>query len=592
MLAYSYIRFSSKRQREGDSRRRQLEETRKYCTANGLTLDESFSLKDEGLSAYSGAHLEKGALGVFLALVKQNKIPRGSVLIIESLDRLSRQQILPALNLFTQIIEAGVTIVTLFDRMEYTAESINANPFQLTAGISIMQRANEESATKSKRLKAVWVNKRKEIDKQKLTSKGPNWVRLNKDKTEFERIPERCAIVASIFERKLSGIGTERIAKELNQQDAWIPTRKGKKVGWRQSYVIKILQSASVIGHFQPSEWVDGKREAVGEVIRDYYPQVISDEVFYSAQKQFAENQKNFKGGRTGKLNNLFSHLGKCGYCGGSMVYVDKNSKKSSGRYLVCDNARRKQGCSYYSLRYPKFEELVLSYSKGLNADQILPGAEQQQTELAFLRGNLARIETEIETTNRQIENLTNHLSNNSDERIAEHLKRTLAEKFDIIGARTSQKTEAEEKLIKLQKSSQDIAQQILSIQELQNFMVSKTGEELINIRTKLRQEIRNLVEKIVIYPVGKPRMTRELVEEMIGAVLEVDPNKTERELERFRRDLEARIDNKDYCEVWIYFKTGKIRMLKYGELLLEFDKEENAVRSREGGVLSEYKGQ
>jgi len=39
-IAVSYIRFSTPKQSLGDSLRRQLEHTRAYCAAHGLTLDE------------------------------------------------------------------------------------------------------------------------------------------------------------------------------------------------------------------------------------------------------------------------------------------------------------------------------------------------------------------------------------------------------------------------------------------------------------------------------------------------------------------------------------------------------------------------
>ncbi|WP_425450421.1 recombinase family protein [Virgifigura deserti] len=48
-------------------------------------------------------------------LVRQGRIEPGSVLIVESLDRLSREQVLETQALFLLIINAGVTIVTLVD---------------------------------------------------------------------------------------------------------------------------------------------------------------------------------------------------------------------------------------------------------------------------------------------------------------------------------------------------------------------------------------------------------------------------------------------------------------------------------------------
>ena len=90
--AYSYLRFSTPEQSKGDSKRRQIEGAEEYAKANGLVLDEK--LRDEGISAYSGANRDKGALGGFLKKVEKGLIPTGSVLIVESLDRLSRENVM------------------------------------------------------------------------------------------------------------------------------------------------------------------------------------------------------------------------------------------------------------------------------------------------------------------------------------------------------------------------------------------------------------------------------------------------------------------------------------------------------------------
>src|SRR5215471_18471211 len=94
--AYSYIRFSSPEQAKGDSIRRQESLRDAWLAKTGAVLDTSLSLRDEGVSAFAGAHrqnADRHALAAFLELVKQGRIPRGSYLIVESLDRLSREHI-------------------------------------------------------------------------------------------------------------------------------------------------------------------------------------------------------------------------------------------------------------------------------------------------------------------------------------------------------------------------------------------------------------------------------------------------------------------------------------------------------------------
>ena len=51
-------------------------------------------------------------LGLFLKACQAGRIKKGSLLLVENLDRLSRNEAMKAINLIQQIVEAGVTIVT------------------------------------------------------------------------------------------------------------------------------------------------------------------------------------------------------------------------------------------------------------------------------------------------------------------------------------------------------------------------------------------------------------------------------------------------------------------------------------------------
>jgi len=152
MIAYSYIRFSSAEQRRGDSYRRQLEASEKYALEHGLTLDTTLKLHDLGLSAFDKTNVTKGRLGAFLRAIEDGRVPKGSYLLVESLDRLSRAQVTDAFSQFTAILNAGIVIVTLSDKQVYSNESVNLNPSQLLISIFIMVRAHEESLIKSERV--------------------------------------------------------------------------------------------------------------------------------------------------------------------------------------------------------------------------------------------------------------------------------------------------------------------------------------------------------------------------------------------------------------------------------------------------------
>jgi Resolvase, N terminal domain len=153
--AYSYVRFSTPEQRKGDSLRRQLAAAKEYADAHGLKLDDT--LRDEGISARKGANRTKGALGAFLKKVESGDVVRGSVLIVEALDRLTREDVVEAHYLFLSIIRAGITVVTLIDGMEYVPGKVE--PYHLINSITKQSEAGQFSEKLSYRITRKWADK-------------------------------------------------------------------------------------------------------------------------------------------------------------------------------------------------------------------------------------------------------------------------------------------------------------------------------------------------------------------------------------------------------------------------------------------------
>ena len=153
--AYSYLRFSTTEQAHGDSRRRQTEMTERYAAKHGLILDDELRMKDEGVSAFRAKNVRSGALGNFLRAIDDGLVPEGSFLLVENLDRVSRASPWDAMMIFKNIIDAGVTIVTLQDERTWNREELREEPFRIIESLLVMTRANQESETKSRRLKAV-----------------------------------------------------------------------------------------------------------------------------------------------------------------------------------------------------------------------------------------------------------------------------------------------------------------------------------------------------------------------------------------------------------------------------------------------------
>ena len=124
-LAYSYLRFSSTEQRKGNSFDRQIRGRDAYIAKKGLTLDTSLVLDDAGVSAFRGTNAATGKLRSFLDACEEKRIRPGSYLIVENLDRLSRDETLDAVMLFLGILNHGIIVVTLFPEQEFSKKNLD-----------------------------------------------------------------------------------------------------------------------------------------------------------------------------------------------------------------------------------------------------------------------------------------------------------------------------------------------------------------------------------------------------------------------------------------------------------------------------------
>lgn len=300
--AFSYIRFSSRKQADGDSIRRQTEMRDGYLQRKGLTLDTSLTMADLGKSAWKGDNADTGALAEFLALCKSKVVPPGSILIVENLDRLTRQHVRKAMELFFDILDAGVTIVTLNPEREYTPDT-GKNFFTLVEPLMFFAIANEKSETLSLRLRAAWAGKRK--DRKPMTTWTPAWLRMKADRSGFELIPENAEVIKLIVKLALSGYGDLRLVKKLN--DDKVAVISGHK-HWTSAYVSKILRTSALIGHYEPGIEKDGKRVMLGEVWEGYFPAVIGLDDWHLLRA--ARQSRTYQRGPVGdEVANLFTGL-------------------------------------------------------------------------------------------------------------------------------------------------------------------------------------------------------------------------------------------------------------------------------------------
>jgi DNA invertase Pin-like site-specific DNA recombinase len=78
------------------------------AASKGYKLDKSLTFRDIGVSAYRGKNAADGALRAFVAPVEDGRVPQGSFLVVESLDRISRQAVREAARTLEDLCEAAL----------------------------------------------------------------------------------------------------------------------------------------------------------------------------------------------------------------------------------------------------------------------------------------------------------------------------------------------------------------------------------------------------------------------------------------------------------------------------------------------------
>ncbi|VXA78340.1 MULTISPECIES: recombinase family protein [Aeromonas] len=399
--AYSYVRFSTPKQAQGDSYRRQLKSAIDYCAEHNLQLDAK-TIEDFGVSAFRGSNRTDGALGRFIDAVKGGEIEEGSYLLVESVDRLSRQAIEKALSQFLEILNAGVVIVTLSDNQVFRKGEVDFT--KLIVSIVYMARANDESEMKSRRSRAAWSNGRKEArenNKVMKNSRLPSW--LTREGDQIVPIPERAAIVNEMFEMAKSGCGYEQIAKAFLEKGY---KTFGKEADWRPAGIQAVIKSQAVIGVFQPHVIDGGERVPDGEPILGYYPTIVSPTLFEEVQYLIGTRCKHSGSYRKGIYNNLFSGVLRC-QCGEPLRFHNKGKAGSPRNYLVCPK-QNITGCELPNMLYDKVEPQLLQAVSLLSAVMQQRRATTEKTlalkdELANLR---KKLELEVKKRNKAAQSM------------------------------------------------------------------------------------------------------------------------------------------------------------------------------------------
>ncbi|MEV2040446.1 recombinase family protein [Pseudomonas aeruginosa] len=382
----SYLRMSTSEQLRGFSLERQRKLIAEFAAKNGLSVEEENTLEDIGRSSFSDDAQQK-ELAKFFENLNAGKYEPGDVFALENIDRLTRRGPIDALMKVNQIISKGLKLAIISDKEQRILEEIDV--FSIITLSIDASRANKESQVKSDKGLFNWQEKRNLAASQKLamTAQAPAWLdteifhifdeekKKNIKRRKYVLNEEKGETIRLIFDLYSSGNGALKIKNILNERS--IPTFKGAPY-WEPSIITKILKNPATFGLYQPKKQGTGKRDliAAGEPINDYFPAVITRDLFEQCERIREGNGT--RKGRKGKLfTNLFTGLLTCQKCGGPVHLINpgidkRNKVQKSIYYLVCKRAKFTKECTTKRVRYDDFENALLKAIKEINLADIL----------------------------------------------------------------------------------------------------------------------------------------------------------------------------------------------------------------------------
>jgi DNA invertase Pin-like site-specific DNA recombinase len=372
MKAYSYSRYSSDAQTKGNSIERQQTSARKWCAKNEIALSDQV-YADEAVSGFHGDNVRSGALGEFIRDVETGVIERGSYLILENLDRLTRIDPWDAVALLRGILELGISVVTLKPEMIFDPEKRDS--MQLMQAVMFLDNAHKESERKSGLGKDEWAKRferARSPAKHHIGRRVSNWLTLGDDGQY--RLNERAVTVKRIFELCLQGLGSTAVSQVLNAE-GHTTFNKGER--WGTTAVLSILQNRAAIGELALK---DG-----GEPVSGYFPAVVDTATFEAAHAKITAR----KTGSIPKQSADFNVWGKlvfCGACGSAMHIIQRTKFK----YLMCANKRYGQCDGARNVRLDESEDVFLCMLRELDALHFaMPDPERLSRELTAAEGRL-----------------------------------------------------------------------------------------------------------------------------------------------------------------------------------------------------------
>jgi len=382
--AFSYIRFSSSAQELGDSLRRQMKAAEDAAEAHGWILSKQ-SYQDLGVSGYK-AGAKRDGLQMLVDAIHAGSIRAGSVIIIEQLDRLSRQGIDATQDLVKTILRAGVELYSVSDGLHLTRDSLN-DLISIIRLVVAADLAHKESEKKSERLTAAKGAKRERIlagSKEGMAC--PFWLKFDAEKKEYF-LTEWHTLVQQMIGMRLKLMGHVTIANHCNslckspRGGTWTPQTIKRILSDHALYGTKSIMTAIKPG---------SRSYRITDVVHDYYPALIDFKTYEELQRVASQTTPG-NSGTDDRYTNILRGMTYC-KCGKAMSGQYRKVRGKEYIYIFCKGVQEGTCNNTKHYRIDKLASALISHVKGLTKADILgSSSDAVQSDIKRLENELAR---------------------------------------------------------------------------------------------------------------------------------------------------------------------------------------------------------
>ena len=436
----SYARFSSRKQAKGLSLIRQIELAKAWCEKHGHKLDEDDQFKDEGRSAYSGENSAIGKLALIQKKLASGEIERGTILIVEALDRITRQALSKALTLMMGLVHNGLVIVTLSDEKVWDEKTMD-NLGDFLMSVVTLYRGHQESEFKSQRLRNTF-KKHRTMGSQEAFGSAPGWLSRDDKTSPWVVDEEKADVVRRVFELSATGFGSKLIAKKANEENWPVVTRNAKPgASWHAQMPGQILRNRTVLGELQhrirtheahAKHW---QGLIVGEPIKDYYPRIVNDDLWNRSRASI--RSRSVAKRRDVHYYNIFSGLMYCGHCGAPIHRKTERTGHSHAQLQCSDKLAGKTDCKTMAANKadPSILDAIYGYAVAFM------GTDERET----LTADLDALKTAITEKQEQANNIAVAIAQSKGRAPALiSLSVTLADEIDALQQQLAELMEAQ----------------------------------------------------------------------------------------------------------------------------------------------------